>query len=154
MFDPIDVDGGQQPWGTTSVPYPAGIVSMVFFPTVGAWANYGLGSLNEDLPEFVVMGTPLADCCGGREAHRANYLGPQYDGVPLQVDPQNSMPYLSPEQGTFVEEQRQQLDLLQRLNQFTATQNPEDEAITARTRAYELAFRMQVAIPAHRRSRQ
>ncbi|MBP88395.1 MAG: hypothetical protein CMJ64_17055 [Planctomycetaceae bacterium] len=114
---------------------------------VGAWANYGLGSLNESLPEFVVMGTPLADCCGGQEAHRANYLGPQYDGVPLQVDPKNSMPYLSPEQGTFVEEQRQQLDLLRRLNQFTSSQNPDDEAITARTRAYELAFRMQMAVP-------
>ena len=60
-----------------------------FFPTIGAWANYGLGSLNENLPEFVVMGTPVADCCGGRECHRANYLGPQYDGVPLNIDPSN-----------------------------------------------------------------
>lgn len=68
-----------------------------FFPTIGSWASYGLGSLNENLPEFIVLGTPLADCCGGREAHRANYLGPQYDGVPLKVDPRNSMPYLAPD---------------------------------------------------------
>ena len=37
-----------------------------FFPTIGSWIHYGLGSLNDDLPQFVVMGTPIADCCGGR----------------------------------------------------------------------------------------
>jgi hypothetical protein len=118
-----------------------------FFPTIGSWVNYGLGSMNEDLPEFMVLGTPLADCCGGAEAHRANYLGPQYDGVPLKVDPKNSMPYLTPEQGVFVEEQRQQLDLLTRLNGLTSKWNPDDQAIQARIRAYELAFRMQTAVP-------
>ncbi len=118
-----------------------------FFPTIGAWATYGLGTLNANLPEFIVLGNPLADCCGGREAHRANYLGPQYDGVPLKVDPENSMPYLAPEQGVYVEEQRRQFDLLKELNQLTATRNPDDDAITARIRAYELAFRMQTAIP-------
>jgi len=118
-----------------------------FFPTIGSWVNYGLGSLNENLPEFVVMGTPLADCCGGREAHRANYLGPQYDGVPLQVDPKNSMPYQAPEKGVFVEEQKQQFNLLGRLNRFTADRFADDESIQARIRAYELAFRMQTAVP-------
>lgn len=118
-----------------------------FFPTIGSWATYGLGTLNENLPEFVVMGTPLADCCGGREAHRANYLGPQYDGVPLKTDPKDTMPYLAPDQRTFVEEQRQQFALLGRLNRMTASRFPDDKAILARTRAYELAFRMQTAIP-------
>ena len=118
-----------------------------FFPTIGSWVSYGLGSLNENLPEFVVLGTPLADCCGGREAHRANYLGPQYDGVPLKVDPRNSMPYLAPEQGTFVEEQRQQFALLRQLNQFTSGNNPDDEAIQARIRAYELVAVMQSSVP-------
>ena len=31
-----------------------------FFPTIGSWVNYGLGSLNENLPQFVVLGTPLS----------------------------------------------------------------------------------------------
>jgi len=117
------------------------------FPTIGSWASYGLGSLNDNLPEFVVMGTPLADCCGGHEAHRANYLGPQYDGVPLNVDAANSMPYLAPEQGVFVEEQQQEFGLLQRLNRLTLERYPDDDVITARIRAYELAFRMQTAVP-------
>lgn len=35
------------------------------FPTIGSWVHYGLGSLNDDLPSFCVIGTPIADCCGG-----------------------------------------------------------------------------------------
>ena len=118
-----------------------------FFPTIGSWASYGLGTLNGNLPEFIVLGTPPADCCGGREAHRANYLGPQYDGIPLNVDPANSAPYIAPERGVYLEEQRGQFDLLQTLNRQTAQQFPNDEAIVARMRAYELAFRMQTAVP-------
>lgn len=118
-----------------------------FFPTIGSWATYGLGSLNQDLPEFIVLGTPLADCCGGQEAHRGNYLGPQYDGVPLNVDPVKSMPYISPQQGTFVKEQRQKFELLEKLNQLTADANPDDRSVEARIIAYELAFRMQTAVP-------
>src|SRR5262245_6868765 len=45
-----------------------------FFPTVGSWVHYGLGTLNEDLPQFVVLGKSVADCCGGKETYRANYL--------------------------------------------------------------------------------
>jgi hypothetical protein len=118
-----------------------------FFPTIGSWVNYGLGSLNENLPQFVVMGNPLADCCGGMEAHRANYLGPQYDGVPLAVDPRNPLPYANPPQDTYREEQVAEFDLVRRLNELTAQRYPHDEAIRARIKSYELAFRMQTAIP-------
>lgn len=118
-----------------------------FFPTIGAWANYGLGSLNDELPKFVVMGTPVADCCGGRECHRANYLGPQFDGIPLTIDPTNPLPYANPVAGTFQEEQAGEFDLLRQLNSLTAQQYPDDETLRARMRAYELAFRMQSAVP-------
>lgn len=118
-----------------------------FFPTIGSWVNYGLGSINENLPQFVVMGTPVADCCGGMEAHRANYLGPQYDGVPLKVDAQDPLPYARPPAGVFVEEQRAELELLRELNSITAREFPDDEAIQARIKSYELAYRMQMAVP-------
>ena len=118
-----------------------------FFPTIGAWASYGLGSLNENLPEFVVMGTPIADCCGGREAHRANYLGPQYDGVPLNIDPANPLPYAKPPADVYQEEQAAEFELLQHLNRLTADRFPDDESIRARIRSYELAYRMQSAVP-------
>src|SRR5207249_11063032 len=35
------------------------------FPTVGSWTCYGLGTLNQKLPEYVVLGEPTRDCCGG-----------------------------------------------------------------------------------------
>ncbi len=118
-----------------------------FFPTIGSWATYGLGSLNENLPQFVVMGTPVADCCGGRECHRANYLGPRYDGVPLKIDPVDPLPYAKPAKGVFREEQEGEFDLLRKLNRMTADRFPDDEAVRARIRSYELAFRMQMAVP-------
>src|SRR5678815_1888634 len=66
------------------------------FPTIGSWVHWGLGSLNDNLPQFVVMGTPIADCCGGVGAHGANYLGPKHDGVQLEVDPKNPLPFAAP----------------------------------------------------------
>jgi hypothetical protein len=36
-----------------------------FYPTIGSWICYGLGTLNQNLPEYVVLGTPTGDCCGG-----------------------------------------------------------------------------------------
>jgi hypothetical protein len=118
-----------------------------FFPTIGAWVSYGLGSLNGNLPEFIVLGQPPSECCGGREAHRANYLGPQYDGIPLNVSSAGAAPYIVPQKGVFVEEQKGQFDLLGQLNRMTSERYPDDTAIQARIRAYELAFRMQTAVP-------
>ncbi|MDG2384331.1 MAG: DUF1501 domain-containing protein [Pirellulaceae bacterium] len=118
-----------------------------FFPSLGAWANYGLGSLNDNLPTFVVMGTPVADCCGGRECHRANYLGPQYDGVPLKIDSANPLPYARPVEGVYQEEQAGEFELLRKLNQLAVAQYPDDDALRARVRSYELAYRMQTAVP-------
>ena len=54
-------------------------------PTLGAWVSYGLGSVNENLPEYVVLGVPTGDCCGGAFTHGAAYLGPEYGGVRLGV---------------------------------------------------------------------
>ncbi|MEQ1829693.1 MAG: DUF1501 domain-containing protein [Pirellula sp.] len=118
-----------------------------FFPTIGSWVNYGLGSLNEDLPQFVVMGTPVADCCGGLETHRANYLGPQYDGIPLSVDPANPLPYAKPPKDVSDADQVREFALLNRLNQLTSDAFPDDAAVLARMKSYELAFRMQMAVP-------
>jgi hypothetical protein len=117
------------------------------FPTIGSWVHYGLGTLNENLPQFVVMGTPVADCCGGQETHRANYLGPEHDGVPLVADPANPLAYGQPPQGVYREEQRAEFDLLERLNRLALAEYPDDAKALARIKSYELAFRMQRAIP-------
>src|SRR4029078_4035832 len=71
------------------------------FPTIGSWIHYGLGSLNENLPQFIVLGTPLADCCDGVNGHGGHYLGPQHNGVRMNVDANNPLPFASPGPGRF-----------------------------------------------------
>ncbi len=117
------------------------------YPTIGSWIHYGLGSLNDSLPQFVVLGTPLADCCGGVMGHGSSYLGPEHAGVRMNVDPRNPLPYASPGKETFREEQEAEFDLLGRLNRLAGIQYPEDAALRARIKSYELAFRMQTAAP-------
>jgi len=118
-----------------------------FFPTIGSWVHYGLGTINENLPQFVVMGQPIADCCGGAGAHGANYLGPEHDGVHLSTDPLRPLPFAGPGEDVFEEEQAVQFRLLDRLSRLSAIEYPDDEKLTARIKSYELAFRMQSSIP-------
>lgn len=117
------------------------------FPTVGSWVHYGLGSLNDELPQFVVMGTPIADCCGGAGGHGAHYLGPEHNGVQLAVDPKNPLPFAAPAGDVYREEQQAEFELLGRLNRLAAVEYPDDPAMKARIKSYELAFRMQTAVP-------
>jgi hypothetical protein len=118
-----------------------------FFPTIGSWVHYGLGSLNENLPQFIVLGEPIADCCGGQKAHGANYLGPRHSGVRLAVDAKNPIPFATPEPRVFREEQQAEFALLDRLNRLSAAEHPHDAQLEARIKSYELAFRMQTAVP-------
>ena len=117
------------------------------FPTIGSWVHYGLGALNENLPQFVVMGSPLADCCGGINGHGAHYLGPENAGVRMNADPNNPLPFASPGPGKFREEQAAEFSLLGRLNRLAGIEYPDDPALRARIKSYELAFRMQTAVP-------
>ncbi|MFN8709526.1 MAG: DUF1501 domain-containing protein [Planctomyces sp.] len=117
------------------------------FPTIGSWVHYGLGSLNDDLPSFCVIGTPIADCCGGLGAHGANYLGPEHAGIQLNVDPVNPLPFASPGSDVYREEQKAEFELLGKLNRMSSARRPLDATLQARIKSYELAFRMQSALP-------
>ena len=118
-----------------------------FHPSIGSWVRYGLGSLNENLPQFIVMGQPPGDCCGGVGAHGSSYLGPEHAGVPLTVDPTNPLPFGTPGAGVRQEERRAQLALLRELHGLTGATYPADPTLRARIQSYELAFRMQMAVP-------
>jgi hypothetical protein len=117
------------------------------FPTLGSWVHYGLGSLNDELPSFVVLGEPLADCCGGVKGHGGHYLGPEHDGVRLEVNPANPLPFARPEETTYREEQERDFRLLGELNGLAAARYPDDPDLRARIKSYELAFRMQMSVP-------
>jgi uncharacterized protein (DUF1501 family) len=93
------------------------------------------------------MGTPIADCCGGQGAHGANYLGPEHDGVQLDVNPDRPLPFATPGGALYREEQKGQFQLLEQLNQVTASLHPDDVNLRARIKSYRLAYRMQMAVP-------
>jgi hypothetical protein len=110
-------------------------------PTIGAWINYGLGSLNKNLPQFIGMGPRYFDRSDG------HYLGPAYDEVKLKIDPKNPLDYAKPEGNFPITEQRLGFDLVNRLNRISAEKYPGDSALEARIKSYELAFRMQTSVP-------
>ncbi len=118
-------------------------------PSFGSWLSYGLGSVNQDLPAFVVM-TPT--WTGRREAQAlytrlwgAGFLPSEHQGVALraQGDP---VLYLSDPPGITRPVRRRMLDTLRRLNERALAQQGDPE-IRARIEQYELAFRMQAAVP-------
>ncbi len=117
-------------------------------PTLGSWVAYGLGTLNENLPEYVVLGVPTGDCCGGAYTHGASYLGPEDAGVRLGTDPRDPLPFLRPAEGSITaEEQVSNLSLLGKLNRLAGIDYPDDANLRARIKSYELAFQMQTSVP-------
>ena len=112
------------------------------FPTLGAWVDYGLGSLNDNLPQFVSMGK--REYWNLKDGH---YLGPAHDAVPVRVDPANPLDYGKPEGPVSATEQKVGFDLVGRLNKMKTAEYPGDAALEARIKAYELAFRMQKSLP-------
>jgi hypothetical protein len=116
-------------------------------PCLGSWAHYGLGTLNRNLPKFVVMGRPPSDFGGGYASHQASYLGSEHDGVPVEADPVRAVPYPPHGPGQYREAQRAEFELVGELNRLAAVEYPSDAALRARIKAYELAFRLQSAFP-------
>ncbi len=112
---------------------------------IGSWVNYGLGSLNQDLPGFIVL--PEVSYPQGGAANWGNgFLSAHFQGTPLR--PKGSpILDLTPPAGITREHQRSNLDLLAELNAAHHAAHPEHDELAARTDAYELAFRMQMQVP-------
>jgi len=116
-------------------------------PSLGSWVHYGLGSLNRELPSFVVLGRPPSDFGGGVAAHTASYLGPEHDGVCIDTDPGKAIAFPPGGPGLFQETQQSERELLETLHGLAAVEYPNDPALKARIKSYELAFGMQTALP-------
>jgi hypothetical protein len=114
-------------------------------PAMGAWVTYGLGTLNQNLPGFVVL-PDIAFPQGGTENWSNGFLPPFYQGTPLRA---SGAPILDmePPPGVTKAEQRSDLDLLDRLNRSEMEQHPWQKDLAARIESYELAFRMQAEMP-------
>ncbi len=114
-------------------------------PSLGAWATYGLGSANQDLPTFIVL-TDAGEVVGGPKNWSAGFLPATYQGTLFRND-ETPIFYLLPPDSVSVEQQRSKLDFLAELNRSFAADKPEDTELEARANSYELAYRMQSAAP-------
>jgi hypothetical protein len=114
-------------------------------PAIGAWMTYGLGSLNQNLPGFVVL--PRTSYPQGGSANWSNgFLPAQYQGTPFRAKGSPILD-LNPPAGVSKNRQRANLDLLSALNQKHLEQRSGRSELEARMQSYELAFRMQSEVP-------
>jgi hypothetical protein len=104
--------------------------------------HYGLGSLNENLPQFISLGR--REYWNKRDGH---YLGPAHDAVPLRIDPDNPLDFSRPARPFPAAARESGIELLERLNEARRESFPRDAAMEARIASYELAYRMQRSVP-------
>jgi hypothetical protein len=118
------------------------------FPCMGSWVTYGLGSESQNLPAFVVMYDTLGRGLpkGYAQNWGAGFLPSIYQGTALK--PQGApIDNLYPPSDLNDRQQRNQLDLLGRLNRRQLGARPGDTELAARIETFELAYRMQMAAP-------
>ena len=114
-------------------------------PSIGSWVTYGLGSENENLPGFVVLISSGVQPNGGKNSFGSGFLPSVYQGVQCRSkgDP---VLYSSNPKGMDRNMRRLSLDALRDLNEIQAGELGHPETLT-RISQYELAFRMQTAVP-------
>ena len=114
-------------------------------PSLGAWATYGLGTANQNLPAFVVMNDG-AEVLGGTKNWSAGFLPAIYQGTQFRGGP-NPVYYVKPPDTISDEQQRNKINFLAQMNQRFSADKPDDTELLARLNSYELAYRMQSAAP-------
>lgn len=114
-------------------------------PALGSWWSYGLGSLNQDLPSFVVL-PEVAYPQGGSANWSNGFLPPHYQGTPLRQEGPPIL-HMDPPPGLSRYHQRSSIDLLNELNDLHRSQHPDHAELSARMENYELAYRMQSSVP-------
>ena len=114
-------------------------------PSLGSWWTYGLGSLNQDLPSYVVL--PEVSFPQGGAANWSNgFLPPHYQGTPLRQEGPPIL-HIDPPPGVSRYHQREKLNLLRELNEAHRQEHPHHADLAARIDNYELAYRMQLSVP-------
>ena len=120
------------------------------FPGVGAWVSYGLGSLRDNLPTFVVLPDHRGLASNGTKNWDSAFLPAQHQGTVISPGAATPIEDLFPyARAGFAgpAADRAGVDLLGRLNRGHAAARPGDDRLEARVRSYELAARMQAAAP-------
>jgi len=115
-------------------------------PSLGAWITYALGSANPDLPPYVVLYSGKREPRGGSVNWSSGFLPAVYQGTAFRPGPS---PILNLDKPELIAEaqQRDNLDLLRKLNEHKSGERVSDTELQARTRSYELAYRMETSAP-------
>ena len=111
-------------------------------PSLGAWVNYGLGSLADNLPSYVVMTDHRGGPRGGAVAWTAGFMPAALQGTLFRSQGAPILNLVAPD-GISNETQQRSLDLLGRLNRRHLQERGSESELAARIESYELAFRMQ-----------
>ena len=113
--------------------------------SIGSWVTYGLGSENADLPGFIVLLSGGTDPTGGKSLWSGGFLPSVYQGVQCRTSGEPILFSNNPE-GMSRDSRRRTLDALGKLNEIEAREFGDPETLT-RIAQYELAYRMQAAVP-------
>jgi len=126
-------------WNTGSV--------QMGFPSVGSWITYGLGSVNQNLPGFVVLmdqkGAPYA----GPPNWAAGFLPAAYQGTVFRSKGDPILDLSAPAGYMTPDRERARLDQMAKLNESFDEKYPGISELSARISSYELAYRMQACAP-------
>jgi hypothetical protein len=116
------------------------------YPSAGAWASYGLGTENRDLPGYVVLqsGTAVAPH-GGVSLFSNGFLPGQFQGSILKADQPEAIRNIRPRDASAA--QRSRLDFVKQFDQSFLESTAADSQVDAAIQNYETAFRMQSVVP-------
>jgi hypothetical protein len=120
------------------------------FPSMGAWISYGLGSLNNNLPSFVVLPDVRGFAPNGPSNWGSAFLPAQHQGTMIRVGRPNPIYDLfPPDSAKFVtaDSDREGRELLSQLNRAHASTREGDSRLDARIASYEMAARLQLSAP-------
>lgn len=114
-------------------------------PSMGSWLTYGLGTENQNLPGFIAMcpgGYPIQES----QNWQAGFLPGIYQGTYIDTNQTdiNKLIENIRNKDLPLRKQRQQLDLLQKLNSLHSNNRPSDPLLESRIQSFELAYRMQM----------
>jgi len=115
-------------------------------PSVGAWMSYGLGTLNQNLPAYVVMLDPRGGPTTGALNWSGGYMPAVHQGTVLRTVGEPIL-NLKPPAGTSRSMQRREIDFINTLNAEHQRTRPGNSELAARIASYELAFRLQATAP-------
>jgi len=116
------------------------------YPSMGSWMTYGLGTVNQNLPGYVVMLDPRGGPISGATNWSSGFMPAAYQGTVFRSSGQPILNLASPS-GITSQMQREQITALNAFNAIHLDQNPGYSELQARIASYELAFQLQRTAP-------